>query len=58
MPEVTVPEEPLIFVNDEGVNFVPYTDHYDLQWKAPLDNGDPIDYFTLIYYQVSSSQTM
>ncbi|KAF2360252.1 Fibronectin type III [Trinorchestia longiramus] len=52
MPEVTVPEEPLIFVNDEGVNFVPYTDHYDLQWKTPLDNGDPIDYFTIIYYQV------
>ncbi|XP_047738432.1 fasciclin-2 isoform X2 [Hyalella azteca] len=52
MPEVTVPEEPLIFVNDEGVNFVPYTDHYDLQWKTPLDNGDPINYFTVIYYQV------
>jgi len=52
MPDVTVPEEPMVFVKSEGVNYVPYTDHYDLQWKAPLDNGEPITAFTIIHYQV------
>ena len=52
MNEIAPPETPMIFVRGDGVNHVPYTDHYILQWKTPLDNGSPITQFMVMYYQV------
>ena len=55
MPKRNSPEEPLIYsINYPEVKVIPYTDHYDLQWQVPLDNGEPIDYFQIVYYTVSS----
>lgn len=55
MPKRAEPEEPLIFNADSPVVEIPYKDHYVLQWKVPLDNGEPIDYFQIMYYQVHNS---
>ncbi|XP_042205865.1 fasciclin-2-like isoform X3 [Homarus americanus] len=52
MPRRAQPEEPLIFNLDKAVNELPYPDQYMLQWQVPLDNGEKIDYFQIIYYQV------
>lgn len=56
MPKEAEPEEPLLFnVGSTGVTDSPYPDKYTLQWQVPHDNGKPIDYFTIDYYQVSAS---
>lgn len=53
MPKRNAPEEPLIFgIHPKTVKKIPYPDHYDLQWQTPLDNGEPIEYYQIIYYQV------
>ena len=54
MPKRAAPEEPLIFNADSPVIENPYKDEYVLQWKVPLDNGQPIEYFSIVYYQVKS----
>ncbi|XP_076050784.1 fasciclin-2-like isoform X3 [Oratosquilla oratoria] len=53
MPHRTVPEEPLLFNMGEGVTEIPYTNSYNLQWSVPLNNGEPINYFQIIYYPVA-----
>ncbi|KAG0720397.1 Fasciclin-2 [Chionoecetes opilio] len=52
MPGHAEPEEPQIYGVPEEVTEIPYSSHYDLQWKVPLDNGMEINYFQIIYYQV------
>ncbi|KAK8738932.1 hypothetical protein OTU49_003745 [Cherax quadricarinatus] len=52
MPRRAAPEEPLIFNVDKPVTEIPYPDQYRLHWQVPLDNGEKIDFFQIIYYQV------
>ncbi|KAI4463547.1 ctx-related type i transmembrane protein [Holotrichia oblita] len=53
MPTRSVPTEPKILVPAEyaGLRDIlvnsPYADHYELRWKVPHDNGDPIDYYVI-----------
>ncbi|KAK9753597.1 Fibronectin type III domain [Popillia japonica] len=55
MPTRSVPTEPKILVPPEyaGLRDIlvnsPYADHYELRWKVPHDNGDPIDYYVIRY---------
>ncbi|KAK7065692.1 Ncam2p, partial [Halocaridina rubra] len=55
MPKRAAPEEPLIFNADSPVVELPYTNKYTLQWQVPLDNGEPIDFFQIMYYQVRNT---
>ncbi|XP_068222632.1 fasciclin-2-like isoform X2 [Palaemon carinicauda] len=55
MPKRAVPEEPWIYNSDSPVIENPYKDEYKLQWNVPLDNGEPIDHFSILYYQVHNS---
>ncbi|XP_071549561.1 uncharacterized protein [Panulirus ornatus] len=52
MPRRAAPEEPLIFNVDKGVTEIPYPNQYMLQWQVPLDNGEKINFFQIVYYQV------
>jgi len=57
MNDVGPPLPPLIFASDASVNEAVYTDRYDLQWRAPLDNGSPIDRYLVIYHQVKEGSS-
>lgn len=54
MPKRSYPEEPHILSNsgEEGVVMSPYSDHYELTWKIPADNGEPIDQYSIKYCPV------
>lgn len=55
MPTRSVPTEPKILVPQENAGLrdilvnSPYADHYELRWKVPHDNGDPIDHYVIRY---------
>ncbi|XP_026481817.1 fasciclin-2-like [Ctenocephalides felis] len=56
-PRRSPPEEPKLLVGvsnevDGGIVTSPYADHYELRWKIPADNGEPIDYYQLRYCPV------
>lgn len=59
MPMRSVPTEPKILVPNENAGLrdilvnSPYADHYELRWKVPHDNGDPIDNYVIRYCVVS-----
>jgi neurocan core protein len=55
MPKTSTPEEPRILSNprEDGVVMSPYSDHYELTWKIPADNGEPIDVYSIKYCPVS-----
>nr|XP_027220528.1 fasciclin-2-like isoform X2 [Penaeus vannamei] len=56
MPHISSPEEPLIFdVEEGGVTAIPYPNKFTLRWKPPLDNGEPIDIYQIMYYQVQNA---
>lgn len=61
MPTRSVPTEPKILVPPEyaGLRDIlvnsPYADHYELRWKVPHDNGDPIDYYVIRYCVVGAT---
>lgn len=55
MPKRAAPEEPWIYNSDSPVIENPYKDEYKLQWSVPLDNGEPIDHFSILYFQVHNS---
>lgn len=55
MPKRSYPEEPPILANfgEDGVVMSPYSDKYELTWKVPAHNGEPIDQYTIKYCPVS-----
>ncbi|XP_064081205.1 fasciclin-2-like isoform X3 [Macrobrachium nipponense] len=55
MPKRAAPEEPWIYNSDSLVVENPYKDEYKLQWSVPLDNGEPIDHFSILYFQVHNT---
>lgn len=54
MPKRSNPEEPHILSNsaEDGVVMSPYSDKYELTWKIPADNGEPIDQYSIKYCPV------
>jgi len=44
------PEKPEIF--DRTSNVSAYKDRVDIQWRAPIDNGKPVDHYKITYQQV------
>ncbi|KAM7350494.1 neural cell adhesion molecule fasciclin 2 isoform 1-T1 [Cochliomyia hominivorax] len=54
-PKRSAPEEPKPLhapeQNDfeEPVVVSPYSDHFELRWSVPLDNGEPIDFYQVKY---------
>lgn len=57
MPKRSAPEEPKILVNkdvytDDYINS-PYGNSYEVNWKIPADNGEPIDSYNVNYCVVS-----
>ncbi|XP_055380619.1 fasciclin-2 [Condylostylus longicornis] len=50
-PKRSAPEEPKVLhspVNDdeaEPIVVSPYSDHFELRWNVPADNGEPIDFY-------------
>ncbi|KAJ4436724.1 hypothetical protein ANN_16856 [Periplaneta americana] len=54
MPKRSSPEEPRILSNsrEDGVGTTPYSDHFELTWKIPADNGEPIDQYSIKYCPV------
>jgi len=58
MPKRSYPGEPHILSNsgEDGVVMSPYSDKYELTWKIPADNGEPIDQYTIKYCQVKREE--
>ncbi|XP_021918912.1 fasciclin-2 isoform X4 [Zootermopsis nevadensis] len=54
MPKRSSPEEPRILTNtkEEGVVMSPYSSRYELTWKIPAHNGEPIDQYTIKFCRV------
>lgn len=54
MPKRSYPGEPQILSNsgEDGVVMSPYSDKYELTWKIPAHNGEPIDQYTIKYCPV------
>lgn len=49
MPKRSFPEEPKIINNNPSEEYIisPYNDRFELRWKVPADNGEPIDYYDI-----------
>jgi hypothetical protein len=55
MPKRAPPEEPSIIAKIENrIVTSSYPDRYELLWTAPANNGEPIDYFEVVFYPVSA----
>ncbi|KAH8275114.1 hypothetical protein KR026_009061, partial [Drosophila bipectinata] len=58
-PRRSAPEEPKPLHNpvqhdrEEPVVVSPYSDHFELRWGVPADNGEPIDKYQIKYCPVS-----
>lgn len=65
MPRRSEPAEPKILITNHNINdenssnrqdmtvVSPYSDHYELRWSVPNDNGDPIQHYLVRYCVVS-----
>ena len=55
MPKRAAPEEPTIIAHVDANKVVRtvYPDRYELLWSVPANNGEPIDYFEIVYTQVN-----
>lgn len=54
MSRRSAPEEPAILSTlDKGIMNSPYADHFELRWRIPADNGEPIDTYQIKYCKVS-----
>lgn len=54
MSRRSAPNEPGILSSPvEGIVTSPYSDHFDLRWKIPADNGEPIDLYQIKFCPVS-----
>lgn len=59
MPKRSSPEEPKILVNkdqytEDYINS-PYGNSYEVNWKIPADNGEPIDHYSVTFCEVSTA---
>lgn len=62
-PQRSKPEPPKILhaienagkKDEEPLVVSPYSDHFELSWSVPADNGEPINYYQIKYCPVSSS---
>ncbi|GLV33822.1 Fasciclin 2 [Carabus blaptoides fortunei] len=53
MSRRSAPNEPRILSSpEEGVVSSPYADHFELRWKIPADNGEPIDNYQIKFCAV------
>ncbi|CAI6366710.1 unnamed protein product [Macrosiphum euphorbiae] len=62
MPKRSAPEEPKILVNkdvytDDYINS-PYGNSYEVNWKIPADNGEPINLYNVRYCVADKVNTM
>ncbi|XP_025420023.1 fasciclin-2-like isoform X1 [Sipha flava] len=62
MPKRSAPEEPKILVNkdvytEDYINS-PYGNSYEVNWKIPADNGEPIDHYNVNYCVIDKINTM
>ncbi|XP_015370369.1 PREDICTED: fasciclin-2-like [Diuraphis noxia] len=62
MPKRSAPEEPKILVNkdvytDDYINS-PYGNSYEVNWKIPADNGEPINLYNVRYCVAEKINTM
>lgn len=59
MPKRSAPEDPKILINKEVYteDYVnsPYGNSYEVNWRIPADNGEPIDMYRINYCVVSVS---
>ncbi|KAF4523467.1 hypothetical protein B566_EDAN014993 [Ephemera danica] len=57
MPKRSAPEEPRILntIVSNGVAVSPYNDHFELRWRIPADNGEPIDQYNIKYCVAKNS---
>lgn len=59
-PRRSAPEEPKPLHSpvqndkEEPVVVSPYSDHFELRWGVPADNGEPIDHYQIKYCPVSA----
>lgn len=55
MPKRSFPEEPKILnhvLTEEKYSSSPYSDKFELSWRIPADNGEPIDRYEIKYCEV------
>lgn len=59
MPKRAAPEEPTIIAHVDANKVVRtvYPDRYELLWSVPANNGEPIDYFEIVYTQVRNTSS-
>ncbi|XP_050443303.1 fasciclin-2 isoform X2 [Adelges cooleyi] len=62
MPRRSAPEEPKILVTkdvytEDYINS-PYGNSYEVNWKIPADNGEPIDRYNVIYCVIEKINTV
>ncbi|XP_065347050.1 fasciclin-2 isoform X4 [Cloeon dipterum] len=57
MPKRSSPEEPKIIATQvlDGVIMSPYLDRFELRWRIPPDNGEPIDLYEVKYCEARNS---
>lgn len=59
MPKRSAPEDPKILINKEVYteDYInsPYGNSYEVNWRIPADNGEPIDMYRVNYCVVSIS---
>ncbi|XP_059484777.1 fasciclin-2 isoform X2 [Neocloeon triangulifer] len=57
MPKRSSPEEPKIITSQvlDGVSMSPYLDRFELRWRIPPDNGEPIERYEIKYCEVRNS---
>ncbi|KAL1506853.1 hypothetical protein ABEB36_006137 [Hypothenemus hampei] len=61
MPRRSVPAEPTLLL--PGVNLTykqelqaPYSNHFEIRWNVPADNGEPIEYYLIRYCRIERTE--
>lgn len=61
MPKRSFPEEPKILntvLTEEKYAVSPYHNRFELSWRKPADNGEPIDRYDIKYCQVITTDVL